>query len=353
MLFVSRRTFLLAASPALLALGWLAVRRAARPPVTVPEAERLRGVTVSCQTSGWEWGDPAMARTMDDLRGLGANAISFHPYARISADGHVRWRQEERPPSIVNPLAWAHERGMTAMLVPHIAYWGSPFRWRGDIDFATDEAWDRFFADYEEWIVALARLAEEGRAPLFCVGLEYTHAQRFDARWRRIIAAVRSVYHGRLTYGANWHEVDAVPFWDALDHVGVLAYFPLSDAPNPTSAQLDAGWARRERELAAVSARTGKSVLFVEMGYDIRDDAAARPWADDGSASPLARDIQCRCLAAGLRTVGRAPWLAGVFLWKWFPDLPGHHRETFDLRAPETREVIRAAWLPRPDPAGS
>ena len=343
---VSRRAFLLATSPALLGLGWVAWRQNAPRPVTVPAAERLRGVTVSCQTSGWEWGDPAMARTMDDLRGLGANAIAFHPYARISADGQVSWPQEEHPASIVNPLAWAHERGMTAMIVPHIAYWGSPFQWRGEIDFAADAVWERFFADYERWIVALARLAEEGRAPLFCIGLEYTHAQKFDTRWRRIIAAVRSVYHGRLTYGANWNEVEAVPFWDALDHVGVLAYFPICDAPNPTSAQLDAGWARREKELAAVSARTGKSVLFVELGYDAHDDAAAHPWADHGPVTTQSRDLQCRCLAAGLRTVDRAPWLAGVFLWKWFPDLPGHHRESFDLRAPETRAVIRAAWSP-------
>ena len=343
---VSRRTFLLAAPPAALALGWLALRREAAKPVSVPPAERLRGMTVSCQTSGWEWGDPAMARTMDDLRTLGANAISFHPYARIDADGHVRWPQEVKPASVMNPLAWARERGLTAMLVPHIAYWGSPFRWRGDIDFAADAAWERFFADYEQWITGLARLAEEGGAPLFCIGLEYTHAQKFDARWRRIIAAVRAVYRGRLTYGANWNEVDAVPFWDALDHVGVLAYFPISDAANPTPAQLDAGWAQREKELATVSARTGKSVLFVELGYDIRDDAAAHPWSDHGPASAQARDIQCRCLAAGLRTVARAPWLAGVFLWKWFPDMPdhGHHRETFDLRDPETREVIRTAW---------
>ena len=343
---LSRRALFATVPAAALAFGFAAVGRRRGTPVTVPVAERLRGVTVSCQTWGWEWGDPAMARTLDDLRALGANAFSFHPYARIAADGSVRWRAEEHPAWIARPLAWAQERGLTAMLVPHLAYWGSPFKWRGDIDFTDPAAWDRFFADYERWIVGLARLAEEGGAPLFCVGLEYSHAQKFDARWRRIIAAVRAVYRGRLTYGANWNEIEDVPFWDALDHVGVLAYFPLSTAADPTAHELTAAWTKREGELAAVSARTGKSVLFVELGYDARDSAAARPWADDGPVSAHARALQGRCLAAGLRVCERAPWLAGVFLWKWFPDLPGHERETFDLRAPEPRAVISAAWAP-------
>ncbi len=341
---LSRRAWFAAVPAAALGVGALVMQRPRGTPVVVPGAERLRGVTVSCQTWGWEWGDPAMARTMDELGALGANAIAFHPYASIQPDGGVHWRYEDRPPWIVRPLAWAKERGMSAMVIPHLAYWGSPFKWRGDIRFSDPAAWSRFFAEYERWIVGLASVAEEGGAPLFCVGLEYTHAQKFEAEWRRIIAAVRAVYRGRITYGANWNEIDAVPFWDALDHVGVLAYFPLTIGPDPTPRMLDKAWERRAQELSAISARTGKSILFVELGYDVRDDAAARPWADDGEVGPGARAVQVRCLEAGLRFCESAPWLAGVFLWKWFPDLRDHERETFDLRAPETREAIRTAW---------
>lgn len=341
---VSRRALLAFLSAGVVAAGYAIKGRRHGTPVAVPLAERLRGITVSCQTWGWEWGDPAMARTLNDLRSLGANAFSFHPYARIDADGHIRWRDEDHPAWITRPLAWAQERQLNAMLVPHLAYWGSPFKWRGDIDFVEDAAWDAFFADYERWIVSLARLAEEGRAPLFCIGLEYTHTQKFEARWRRIIAAIRAVYRGRLTYGANWNEIENVQFWDALDHVGVLAYFPLSDARDPSAAELDEAWAQREKELAAISASTGKSILFVEMGYDARDSAASRPWADDGPVGAHARALQIRCVAAGLQMCNRAPWLAGVFLWKWFPDLPARQTETFDLRAPETRAAIIAAW---------
>jgi hypothetical protein len=186
----------------------------------------LKGVTVSCQTWGGEWQTPEMAQTLDELRSLGANSFAIHPYARIANDGQVTFRVRDENRHITVPLDWARERGMSALLVPHIAYWGSKFSWRGEIKFETAEEWDRFFTGYEAWIVQMARLAEAHRAAVFCVGLEYTHAQKFEQRWRQIIAAVRAVYSGKITYGANWNDYQTVKFWDAVDYLGVLAVFP-------------------------------------------------------------------------------------------------------------------------------
>ena len=129
---------------------------------------------------------------------------------------------------ITVPLDWARERGMSVMLIPHIAYWGSKFLWRGEINFQTTAEWDRFFGDYETWIVQMAKVAEAHGAGTFCIGLEFTEAQKFEERWRKIIAAVRAVYHGKVTYGGNWDSFEQVKFWDALDYIGVLAYFPLT-----------------------------------------------------------------------------------------------------------------------------
>jgi len=43
----------------------------------------IKGMTVSCQTWGYEWATPEMRETMIELKNLGANSISIHPYARI------------------------------------------------------------------------------------------------------------------------------------------------------------------------------------------------------------------------------------------------------------------------------
>ena len=306
-----------------------------------------RGVIVSCQTWGGEWGRPEMATTMDELKGLGAGWIAIHPYAQIKADGGLRWRSEPAPEHLTRPLAWAKERALGVMMIPHIAYWGSPFSWRGDIRFDDPAGWNRFFDDYEKWIVEMATVAEAGGAGRFCVGLEYSHAEKYSERWRRIIAAVRAVYRGRLSYGANWTDFEKVPFWDAVDEIGVLAYFPLTESENPSAEKIAAGWEPWLKKLAALSKKSGKQIVFTEVGYNDDAHCAARPWEfhrGPGSPSP---ELQARCLGVALNMQKRAPWLAGAFLWKWFPDVPSHeHRESFDLRTPLLKSIIAGAWHP-------
>ncbi len=330
--------------PALLAL---AVSSAVAEPLPF-----LKGVTVSCQTWGGEWQTPEMAQTLDELQSLGANAFAIHPYARIMNDGHVTFRERDENRHITVPLDWARERGMSAMLVPHIAYWGSKFRWRGDINFDTAEEWDRFFADYEAWIVEMAQLAETHHAPLFCVGLEYTHAQKFTDRWLKIIAAVRAVYFGKLTYGGNWGDYEEVKFWDALDYLGVLAYFPLTTATNPSAEEIARGWEKRCHELERFSKRQGgKQFIFVEVGYNENARAAAEPWSFENGGEHAA-EVQQRCLDAALDLTDKHPWLAGMFLWKWFPELPHHHEEDFRLQTPELKALIARHWrmeIPNPN----
>src|SRR3954454_7001592 len=229
-----------------------------------------KGMIVSCQTWGIEWQAPEMRETIEELKSLGVNSIAIHPYAQIREDGHVvsGRRSGSTTTHITTPLRWAYERNMSAMLIPHLAYWGTKFSWRGEINFVTQEEWDRFFADYEAWIVQMAALAESEHAGIFCVGLELTYPQKYEERWRKIIAAVRAVYRGKVTYGANWNEYADVKFWDALDYVGVLAYFPLTKATDPGSAEIAAAWEKRCAELEKFSQQTGKQFLFVEIGYN-------------------------------------------------------------------------------------
>src|SRR5438034_7195254 len=95
----------------------------------------FKGVTVSCQTWGIEWQMPEMATALDELKSLGVNSIAIHPYAQIREDGHLLTGRGSTAGTthITTPLRWARERGMSVMLVPHIAYWGTKFLWRGEI----------------------------------------------------------------------------------------------------------------------------------------------------------------------------------------------------------------------------
>ncbi|MEM7308796.1 MAG: hypothetical protein AAF682_19090 [Planctomycetota bacterium] len=313
------------------------------------EQREVRGVTISCQGWGEEWSYPELEGELDDLQALGANWIAIHPYAWIQNDGEVRiWPEldpEEPPEWISKPIAAAHARGMSILIKPHLGYWGSRFSWRGEIGFETDEETERFFHDYRAWLLTVARLSRGADA--FAVGTELELLIHHEERWRSLIAEVREVFPGHLTYAANWPDVEKVPFWDALDTVGVQGYYPLSDAAEPTDDELQAGWDAVVKRLRAVHEATGKPVVLTELGYSRALGAASEPWKPDVAAESdreRAEALQRRCFATAFRTLKRErDWLRGAFLWKWFV---GESRaRDFALKEPAIKAEVRGAWV--------
>ncbi|MBX2801560.1 MAG: hypothetical protein KTR31_28040 [Myxococcales bacterium] len=320
--------------------------------ITFALAADVRGMTVSCPTWGWEWGSDAMVQTLSVLDEEGVNWVSIHPYARIRADGTVQFEplDPRSPPDwLARPIREAHQRGMKVMIKPHLAYWGSPFAWRGDIAFDDSEARERFFRTYTAWIVDMAR-ASKG-ADAFAVGTELGGVSAHEDSWRAIVAAVRAVYTGPLTYASNWDEAGRVAFWDALDVIGVQAYYPLlKGAPTgtvPTDSELDEAWDRVLADLRGLHERTGKHIVFTELGYDAHTTAAHEPWKGGGwSLTSAGEQVQEACLRASLRAVDREPAVIGAFLWKWFPG--ELQRGDFRMSSPRMRTVIRDAWSRSP-----
>jgi hypothetical protein len=310
----------------------------------------VRGVTISCHGWGRAWGTDGFGAELDDLVGLGANWVAIHPYGRIHADGSMTWRAidvDDPPAWLARPLEESRRRGVALFVKPHIAYWGSPFSWRGAIDFEDPTARARFFADYRRWIVELAR-ATRGAAA-FAVGTELDLLIEHDAEWRAIIAAVRAETDAHLTYAANWDAFERVPFWDALDTVGVQGYFPVSTAAEPDDTELARGWETIVERLRAVHERTGKPVVLTELGYTRGLGAASEPWSNRvarGADAARAEELQVRCLRTALTAMRRErEWLRGGFLWKWF--VGGSRSPDFELDTPAVRGVMRASWTDR------
>lgn len=334
----------------------------AKSPSAAEEAKApRRGIVVSCPSYGPEWGSQDMWDTLDELKGHGVNAIQIHPYAGIRNDGRVRNRSfanPEKPPAwITRPIKEAQKRGLTFMMKPHLAYWGSKFSWRGEIAFGDDEeAWKRFFAGYESWIVKLAQMSQG--ADCFVVGTELDRTLHREKEWRQIIAAVRRVYPGRLTYAANWSDYTRVPFWDALDAVGIQAYFPLakpttpradgSASPPPSRAALTKRWGEIRRELELYSRMTKKPIVFTELGYNCGEKVVTEPW-DAKRGSKSWAPLQALCLEIALETIEASPALSGSYLWKWFPGR--RQPRDFNVESPHLRKVLNQCWKRRAKPA--
>ena len=319
----------------------------AAPSAISPDARVVRGMTISCQSWGWEWGSDGFTVELDDLQKLGVNWVAIHPYASIRRDGTVVARDldpNDPPEWITRPIREAHARGMSILIIPHIAYWGSPWKWRGEIDFTDEASFQRFFTTYQTWIANVARCAQG--ADGFSIGNELDKLVVHEKEWRSIITAVRAATTARLTYASDWTAYERVPFWDALDAVGVEAYFPLCESDDPDEVALRAGWKRVFESLERVHTKTGKPIVFTELGYNRSIDAARKPWAYEqtrGEKRDAAEALQTRCLKVALEEIGaRREWLRGAFLWKWF--VGRADRENFLMKAPLVRAAIASVW---------
>ncbi len=288
--------------------------------------EKHRGVS-------WEAGPEITADALAPLAELNVNWIVQTPFGwmrrhdspeiRLRTDGGVFWG--ERDEGLEKTARWARELGIRTLLKPHL--WLPPGeKWRAELEMTSEEDWQRFFSDYRTFILHYARLAERVGMEGLVIGTELHRAAVLKPdEWRRVIREVRAVYSGRLTYAANWHrEFEDVTFWDALDWIGVQAYFPLSTDDARTSlADLKAGWAPHLEALRRVQRKFGKPLLFTEIGYKSTPGATRQPWVwlerSGWAAAEVDLGIQERAYTAFFETFWREPWFAGAYFWKWTP----------------------------------
>lgn len=142
--------------------------------------------------------------------------------------------------------------------------------------------------------------------------------EKHEDRWRAVIAAVREIYKGELLYSANWDHYEDVPFWDALDYVGITGYFELAKpGEDPSVRELVDAWnGIRERLLSYVEEKN-KPLILTEVGYLSQKGAAQKPW-NEGADEELDLDVQRRCYEAFRRVWNGDQKLAGCYFWNWF-----------------------------------
>ena len=319
------------------------------PALAAPAAPsgRMRGFC-------WEGARQIDAASLAPLHDLGVDWISQTPFGWSPSLNSTEVRYEsngglwgETDEGLVKTAAWAHERGIKTLLKPHL--WVRHGEWPGDIAMATDEAWKQWFAAYEAFILHYARLAEANRFEALAIGTELGKTTGRTAEWKRIVARVRDVYHGKLTYCANWNEeTERVGFWDELDFIGVQAYYPLADVDRPSKEEIATKWTPIAAKLAALSKRTGKSIVFTEVGFKSHEGSLKEPWQWETNGA-VDLELQRDAFAAMFETFWAKPWFGGAFVWKWHPFLaPGGRRDRdFTPQGKPALSVIKAYYTGR------
>jgi hypothetical protein len=300
--------------------------------VSALDGRAMRGITIgpieSALHPGKGYGSPSFERGLDEAVRLGATWISLTPFGRawdLKATGVAKTFElplVDNQRAIALAVRQAHARGLKVLLVPHL--WVESGGWRAEIDPGTDAGWKRFADSYRAFVLDWAKLAARASVDMFAVGVELrswvttTHAPSFLP----ILRDVRAVYPGLVTYAANWDDVEQTVILGELDVIGINAFYPLTDKPGATQAELLAGGALVTQKVTALAQLWHKPVVFTEFGYTARTDPALRPWEWPDHMTNVAVDAaaQAQAYRGLLAAMLQTPELMGAFVWRLYAD---------------------------------
>lgn len=276
------------------------------------------------------WVGPADPAGLQYLRQKGAQWVSVTPFGYGHKEQHAppeggyqhSTHRGESIEGVRTVIRTAHKQSLKVMLKPHI-WFNTKDSWRGAIEMKSDEDWATWFRMYREFLEPYVAMAAAEKVEILCIATELNGTVAREQEWRALIKHIRARYKGTLTYAANWYqEYERVAFWDALDAIGVQAYFPLTQQQEPTVDEISAAWQPWKLRLRALAARTSRPVLLTEFGYKPVVGTTIEPWKwrDDGRRSAQA---QRDAYEGAFQALHQEPWFRGVYVWKWYAGVPG------------------------------
>jgi hypothetical protein len=306
--------------------------------------QRIDGITMVATPQ------PIKSDAFDRVKLTNAEWVSFVPYGFqrknenvVKFDLENQWWGETKA-GLETCIDLAHKAGLKVMLKPQIYI---PGNWSGDIDYTTENDWTIWEASYSKYIMAMVDIALKNKVDMFCIGTELKiSCVKRKKFWETLISTIRSKYDGKLTYSANWDDYSTVPFWPKLDFIGISAYFPLTDMKEPTINTLLLKWKKNIYTLANFSEKYDKKILFTEYGYLTTDQCAWKTWQVEQNIATLNENQQAQANAfeALYKSLWSQKFMAGGFIWKWFPNGLGHEgykHKDYDPQDKKAEEVVK------------
>lgn len=228
------------------------------------------------------------------------------------------------PESVLYGIRAARALGFHVFVVPLLDV-NVQGAWSASIQFANvadEQQWfDNFWKAFQPYVVA----AQIGGAEQVAIGTEEVWLQQYAQPflWNTLIARVRSVFPGIITYDMNWSSLGtAMPTWFSnpdLGMVGVSEYIPMIDTRERVApADMIPLWRDRvQTQLDALALQIKKPVILSEIGYRNSADALYHPWFPNSTVSPPDPAEQAAACDAALTNIIPDSHIVGVFFWGW------------------------------------
>lgn len=232
-------------------------------------------------------------------------------------------------------IKYAKSRGVRVALKPTANCKNGT--WRAHINFFDEDVpcepkWSNWFASYTAFQLHYAVIAEQTSCDMFIAGCEMVQTERREVEWRKLIADIRKVYSGPVSYNTDKYQEHNVKWWDCVDIISSSGYYPIEDWEN----QLD----RIER----VVQKFNKPFFFAECGCMSTKDSNKVPndWSVKG-------DVDLNGQADWYNTMFSAcdkrDWVGGFVIWDWgaklYPETKADADGRYGVFAKPAEKVIK------------
>jgi hypothetical protein len=148
-----------------------------------------------------------------------------------------------------------------------------------------------------------------------------------EGSWREIIAAVREIYSGPISYAAftNEYYSQAVDFpIDALDYLMIYLYNNISDLESPSLDELITSFENfHDLQFKPLIQKSSIPVIFLTP-FQSRDYGARQEWFEPAAPAPEVGEdllIQAQLYEALFQSIQDEDWVTGIFTWGfWWRD---------------------------------
>lgn len=308
--------------------------------------------------------------SMKKLAETGANwvCISFGADMEEPNDPQIFWA-EKNPRMVTDDeirraINLARQNNLKIIIKPVVNVRDGT--WRSWIKFETPDgkidmqAWDKWWSDFRQFLLHYARIAEETGCEMYCLGCEMGSTEPFEGRWRNLIADIRQVYSGAITYDTNHGEEDKITWWDAVDIISISAYYPigtddvelalkddLSKVP-PSDSSVEALKRRLKpikEIIRKVSREFDRPVFFIELGMCSAKGCSAAPWTHNAPNMIYDGDEQSRFYQAMFESFWDEPWFIGFAWWDWpatlYPREKAQGNTSFCIYGKPAEQLVR------------
>lgn len=302
---------------------------------------------------------------VDEIVAIGCDALLVVTPAWQTDGGSVDVRMESGPgrgptrEQLVELLRYGKSRGLRVGLMPTVLFTNPRGNeWRGKLHPAGGDGWALWWLAYRDVIDTFVDIAIEADVDLFVVGSELLSTEKHTGRWLDLIASVRERFAGELTYSTNWDHYHTPKFWDALDAIGVSAYYDLTAGRDngETDGALDVEklterWDGIREDLSQFSQERSKPILLTELGYPSLPWGVKSPWNYvRGENVKATHEVQRLGYEAFIKAFddladGPTAQFRGVFFYQWDVYADGGPSDTgYGVAGKPTHGVLKR-WL--------